>query len=151
MDRSNIVDATCFALPDLQDSLQPVQELTPCKEKEHTTTQGFSLGADQCHHFAISPPVATKPVSSSGPESTRTMKRRARAWTSEEHTRFLKALDKLRTDKTEGIGKNGKQTTGLGPGIADTIAAFVQTRNAAQVRSHAQKHFQRLRRERDTM
>ena len=30
---------------------------------------------------------------------------------------------------------------GLGPGVAEMISDFIGTRNANQVRSHAQKHF----------
>eukprot|EP00961_Rhodomonas_salina_P089596 1204965-Rhodomonas_salina.2 len=75
-------------------------------------------------------------------------KRHVRPWTKDEHAKFLVALEQFRTNKTEKVKNNGKQSTGLGPGIADLIALIVKTRDAAQVRSHAQKHFQRLRRER---
>lgn len=71
-------------------------------------------------------------------------KRPMRPWTKDEHAKFLTAIERLRTTKTEKVKKNGKQTSGLGPGVAEVIALILQTRDAAQVRSHAQKHFQRV-------
>ena len=61
-------------------------------------------------------------------------------WTHEEHSKFLIGLERFRGDDVT-IGRNGKPFVGLGPGISDLISAFVGTRNARQVRSHAQKFF----------
>mmetsp|Transcript_23257 Transcript_23257/g.46675 ORF Transcript_23257/g.46675 Transcript_23257/m.46675 type:complete len:259 (-) Transcript_23257:46-822(-) len=72
-------------------------------------------------------------------------RRRCCPWTAEEHERFLTALEKFRTKDTQARQPNGKVSDGLGPGIAEIIAVFIGTRNIAQVRSHAQKHFQRMR------
>eukprot|EP00286_Rhodomonas_abbreviata_P027157 CAMPEP_0181304178 /NCGR_PEP_ID=MMETSP1101-20121128/8999_1 /TAXON_ID=46948 /ORGANISM="Rhodomonas abbreviata, Strain Caron Lab Isolate" /LENGTH=219 /DNA_ID=CAMNT_0023409893 /DNA_START=93 /DNA_END=752 /DNA_ORIENTATION=- len=73
-------------------------------------------------------------------------KKRLIAWSTEEHERFVAGLEQLRTERTEAIGPDGKQTVGLGPGVAEALSAIVGTRSAAQVRSHAQKHFLRERR-----
>jgi hypothetical protein len=48
---------------------------------------------------------------------------------------------------TEAVDADGKKTKGLGPGVAEMIATMIGTRNAAQVRSHAQKYFTRQRRD----
>jgi hypothetical protein len=74
-------------------------------------------------------------------------KRKLRAWTIEEHRLFVQALDKFRTKYTEAVDADGKKTKGLGPGVAEMIATMIGTRNAAQVRSHAQKYFTRQRRD----
>eukprot|EP00961_Rhodomonas_salina_P242167 3271621-Rhodomonas_salina.1 len=74
-------------------------------------------------------------------------KKKLRAWTPQEHERFVVALTMLRTEKTEAVRKDGERSVGLGPGIAETIASMVGSRNAAQVRSHAQKYFLRKRKE----
>eukprot|EP00961_Rhodomonas_salina_P226176 3057850-Rhodomonas_salina.1 len=94
-------------------------------------------------------PRLYSPAYGNGSEET-AEDRRVRPWSKDEHARFLVALEKFRTNKTEKVKKNGKRTAGLGPGIADVIALIIKTRDAAQVRSHAQKHFQRLRREAKT-
>eukprot|EP00961_Rhodomonas_salina_P298742 3938338-Rhodomonas_salina.2 len=57
--------------------------------------------------------------SSPAPES---QKKRLVAWTSEEHQRFVFALERLRTEDTEAYNSQGKKTRGLGPGIAELIA-----------------------------
>lgn len=49
-------------------------------------------------------------------------------WTKEEHERFIEGIRKY--------GKNWKK-----------VEEFVGTRNGAQIRSHAQKFFQRIKRE----
>jgi len=86
---------------------------------------------------------------SSSPRATspgKKEKKRLIAWTKEEHKRFVAGLEQLRTERTEAIGPDGKKTVGLGPGVAEALSAMVGTRSAAQVRSHAQKHFLRERR-----
>mmetsp|Transcript_974 Transcript_974/g.1841 ORF Transcript_974/g.1841 Transcript_974/m.1841 type:complete len:218 (-) Transcript_974:64-717(-) len=107
------------------------------------------------HEQQSSPSARSTPKNASSSEHARdnqssTSKRSARPWTLEEHQCFLAALEKFRTPLTEKITKGGKRSVGLGPGIADMIALILKTRNAAQVRSHAQKHFQRQRREGDS-
>ena len=56
-------------------------------------------------------------------------KAQSRYWTDEEHQRFLEALEKF------------------GPKDVKSISNYVSTRNATQVRTHAQKYFLRLERE----
>mmetsp|Transcript_52718 Transcript_52718/g.107543 ORF Transcript_52718/g.107543 Transcript_52718/m.107543 type:complete len:213 (-) Transcript_52718:42-680(-) len=77
----------------------------------------------------------------------RKQKKKLIAWTQEEHELFVKGLERFRTEETEAIGPDGKKTVGLGPGIAELLASMVGTRNPAQVRSHAQKYFLRVRKE----
>eukprot|EP00286_Rhodomonas_abbreviata_P005488 CAMPEP_0181335664 /NCGR_PEP_ID=MMETSP1101-20121128/26964_1 /TAXON_ID=46948 /ORGANISM="Rhodomonas abbreviata, Strain Caron Lab Isolate" /LENGTH=273 /DNA_ID=CAMNT_0023445823 /DNA_START=21 /DNA_END=842 /DNA_ORIENTATION=+ len=56
-------------------------------------------------------------------------------WTEEEHSKFLHALERFRTEETEAVGPDGRQSVGLG------------SRSVTQIRSHAQKYFQRKRKE----
>mmetsp|Transcript_28614 Transcript_28614/g.58482 ORF Transcript_28614/g.58482 Transcript_28614/m.58482 type:complete len:250 (-) Transcript_28614:66-815(-) len=82
------------------------------------------------------------------PRRTYTRCRRpAGAWTAEEHEKFLKGLEKFRTEDTQAVKNNGEPSVGLGPGIAEIISVFIGTRTVTQVRSHAQKYFQRQQRE----
>mmetsp|Transcript_12298 Transcript_12298/g.25297 ORF Transcript_12298/g.25297 Transcript_12298/m.25297 type:complete len:212 (+) Transcript_12298:53-688(+) len=74
-------------------------------------------------------------------------RRTVRAWTEEEHSKFLEGLEKFRTADTQAVKENGELSVGLGPGIAEVISVFIGTRSVTQVRSHAQKYFQRQRRE----
>mmetsp|Transcript_60011 Transcript_60011/g.123214 ORF Transcript_60011/g.123214 Transcript_60011/m.123214 type:complete len:238 (+) Transcript_60011:61-774(+) len=76
-------------------------------------------------------------------------KRKMCPWSKEEHQRFLVGLKRFRAEDSEALGRTGKQSVGLGPGTAELIAVVVQTRSAAQVRSHAQKYFQRKRKEKN--
>eukprot|EP00961_Rhodomonas_salina_P125726 1693861-Rhodomonas_salina.2 len=66
-------------------------------------------------------------------------------WSEEEHEKFVVALERFRTDETEARGADGRLSVGLGPGIAELISVSVGTRNVTQVRSHAQKYFQKIR------
>lgn len=67
-------------------------------------------------------------------------------WTKDEQEVFLAGLVKFGCDKAK-LGEDGRVSVGLGPGVARKIANMIGTRNALQVRSHAQKHFQRLGRQ----
>eukprot|EP00961_Rhodomonas_salina_P132730 1786847-Rhodomonas_salina.4 len=59
-------------------------------------------------------------------------------WTDEEHERFLVALRRF----------NGDDTSGLGFGVAELVAAALGNRSVPQIRSHAQKYFSELRKQR---
>lgn len=67
-----------------------------------------------------------------GPPTQRTQTQKSsgpRYWTPAEHTRFVEALDKY------------------GRKDVKSIAKYVETRNATQVRTHAQKYFLRMKKE----
>eukprot|EP00961_Rhodomonas_salina_P227606 3076937-Rhodomonas_salina.1 len=85
-------------------------------------------------------------TASPGSLSAKKSRRKCNPWTAEEHEKFLAALGKFRTKDTQAICPNGRISDGLGPGIAEIIAVFIGSRSISQVRSHAQKHFQRQRR-----
>jgi len=70
----------------------------------------------------------------------------SRPWTKDEHAKFLAGLKACNVDMHKAVGRNGNLSVGLGQGVAQMITIMVGSRSAAQVRSHAQKHFQRLRR-----
>eukprot|EP00961_Rhodomonas_salina_P102838 1383203-Rhodomonas_salina.2 len=94
--------------------------------------------------------------SGSGPRKQRgggrrRQKIRLHAWTEEEQAKFLDALERCRTAETEAVNAKGERSVGLGQGVAEAIASLVGTRNAAQVRSHAQKHFHKQRRDLDAL
>ncbi|EKX36545.1 hypothetical protein GUITHDRAFT_117326 [Guillardia theta CCMP2712] len=67
----------------------------------------------------------------------------SRHWKEEEHETFLMALKKLSPETL------ASDSGGLGPGIAELIAAVVKTRTVSQVRSHAQKFLIRWRKQRE--
>jgi hypothetical protein len=70
--------------------------------------------------------------------------RRVRRWTREEHAAFLRGLEVFHCHNSNGIGSHGHVHVGLGRCIAKNIADMIGTKNATQVRSHAQKYFERL-------
>ena len=67
-------------------------------------------------------------------------------WAPDEHTRFLQALHQHVLDNGWSGMEDaaGRLRVGLGRGTAQKIAEAVGTRNEAQVRSHAQKYFQKV-------
>eukprot|EP00286_Rhodomonas_abbreviata_P002154 CAMPEP_0181345012 /NCGR_PEP_ID=MMETSP1101-20121128/32511_1 /TAXON_ID=46948 /ORGANISM="Rhodomonas abbreviata, Strain Caron Lab Isolate" /LENGTH=216 /DNA_ID=CAMNT_0023456917 /DNA_START=54 /DNA_END=704 /DNA_ORIENTATION=+ len=69
-----------------------------------------------------------------------------RPWSNEEHENFLAGLEQHNIDMDKAVGRNGELSVGLGLGVAETVAAMIGSRSAAQVRSHAQKYFLRMRR-----
>ena len=71
-------------------------------------------------------------------------KRVRRQWTSAEHGTFLEMFEKLR-DKSS----TDDPPLGLGAGVAETISLVLKTRTPAQVRSHAQKYFTKIRKEKE--
>jgi SHAQKYF class myb-like DNA-binding protein len=64
------------------------------------------------------------------------IKKKAVPWSEEEHECFLVALKRFNGDDES-----------LAPGVADMISMTLGTRSAALVRSHAQKYFEKRRRE----
>jgi SHAQKYF class myb-like DNA-binding protein len=74
-------------------------------------------------------PLSEKPSTSMAkPSYSKSAAKSSGRWTKEEHQRFVEGIKKF--------GKNWKQ-----------VEDFVGTRNGAQIRSHAQKFFNRLQRE----
>mmetsp|Transcript_25072 Transcript_25072/g.50948 ORF Transcript_25072/g.50948 Transcript_25072/m.50948 type:complete len:173 (+) Transcript_25072:110-628(+) len=66
--------------------------------------------------------------------------KKAVVWSKEEEAIFLCGISTHCPEETR------LRCIGLGPGVAQLISDMIVTRSAAQVRSHAQKYFQRLRR-----
>eukprot|EP00960_Hanusia_phi_P029008 747706-Hanusia_phi.AAC.7 len=95
--------------------------------------------AKSAYHAFGSPLIETAPDGYS--ESKRVTPRTQ--WTDEEHEKFLVALERFGTTKTRVKNSSGRVFVGLGPGVAELIAAAVGTRSVQQIRSHAQKHFLR--------
>eukprot|EP00961_Rhodomonas_salina_P292252 3932772-Rhodomonas_salina.1 len=113
------------------------QTVTITESRHAECTEEAANQPANCHSSA---PIPTTESGSSSPQSEDASegiseRKNNRPWTKDEHERFLVALERFRTNKTEKVKKNGKQTTGLGPGIADVIALIVKTRDAAQCTS----------------
>eukprot|EP00287_Rhodomonas_sp_CCMP768_P003151 CAMPEP_0196718966 /NCGR_PEP_ID=MMETSP1091-20130531/2040_1 /TAXON_ID=302021 /ORGANISM="Rhodomonas sp., Strain CCMP768" /LENGTH=165 /DNA_ID=CAMNT_0042059771 /DNA_START=30 /DNA_END=527 /DNA_ORIENTATION=- len=73
--------------------------------------------------------------------------RRVNPWSEEEHLIFLNGLMIHCSKIGQLMNANpDSKTVGLGPGVAKRIASMIGTRNATQVRSHAQKYFHSQRR-----
>jgi hypothetical protein len=117
----------------------PVHPSSTTTREDPDHTQALSF-------LAASNPPLTQP-SEQTPFGQKPKKRQVRNWTDEEHKRFLDAMARFGRPREETVNKDGKMTFGLGRDVAEVIAAAVGTRNPAQVRSHAQKHFQRMVRE----
>ena len=64
-------------------------------------------------------------ISENNPSSINAMKYSAGRWTEEEHNRFLEAIYKF--------GKDWKR-----------VQEYIETRNSSQIRSHAQKYFNKI-------
>eukprot|EP00960_Hanusia_phi_P063729 765549-Hanusia_phi.AAC.6 len=69
-----------------------------------------------------------------------------RRWSNEEHATFLELLAKHCPSGPRPIHAGGVLHSGLGQGVAKRIAEVLGTRSPSQVRSHAQKYFQKLSR-----
>ena len=69
----------------------------------------------------------------------REIPKRPGMWSAEEETVFQNGIE------TYCPGEEQGRCIGLGPGVAQMISDNIGTRSPAQVRSHAQKHFTRLR------
>jgi hypothetical protein len=116
---------------------------------QHLHISAASPSVDACfvHDQIQTGNVATRSPSSHSEDGSEGSGKARTPWTKAEHEVFLAALERFRTNQTEKVKRNGLQTMGLGPGVADLIALVMKTRDAASVRSHAQKYFQRLRRQ----
>ncbi len=83
-----------------------------------------------------------------GPESDeggnekpgRRLRKRPTFWTKEEQDKFLMGLEKF--GNVHGVS--------LGAGVAELMSVFIGTRSVPQVRSHAQKFFLRMRKQRES-
>ncbi|EKX47184.1 hypothetical protein GUITHDRAFT_107096 [Guillardia theta CCMP2712] len=69
-----------------------------------------------------------------------------RVWSSEEQAKFIELLSRYCPADSRPVHAGGVLFGGLGPGVAKRIAQALGTRSPAQVRSHAQKHFQSMSR-----
>jgi hypothetical protein len=72
----------------------------------------------------------------------------------QEQAVFLKALERFGPTQVANTAvetATGRVSVRLGPGVAEMMAILIGTRSCAQVRSHVQKHFIRLERERTKM
>eukprot|EP00961_Rhodomonas_salina_P055258 742381-Rhodomonas_salina.1 len=94
------------------------------KKKDRANRQSSSMKPESSDEGGVQPKRRTnkKPV----------------FWSEEEHERFLQALKRFNEGNDEG----------LGPGVAELLSLTLGTRSVAQIRSHAQKYFARLREER---
>ncbi|EKX31251.1 hypothetical protein GUITHDRAFT_46437, partial [Guillardia theta CCMP2712] len=70
-------------------------------------------------------------------------------WTPLEHARFVKALRAYQSTTSTSETSDGGRGAVLGPGVARKIAEYVKTRTESQVRSHAQKYFRQLQKDRE--
>ncbi len=86
------------------------------------------------------------PAPAKSKEKKRATEKKPSPWTNEEQKIFLAGLACFECEKTR-VAEDGHVSVGLGPGVARMIAGMIGTRNASQVRSHAQKHFHRLSRQ----
>eukprot|EP00287_Rhodomonas_sp_CCMP768_P007662 CAMPEP_0196722606 /NCGR_PEP_ID=MMETSP1091-20130531/4934_1 /TAXON_ID=302021 /ORGANISM="Rhodomonas sp., Strain CCMP768" /LENGTH=180 /DNA_ID=CAMNT_0042064351 /DNA_START=11 /DNA_END=553 /DNA_ORIENTATION=- len=103
-----------------------------------------SLTSSPTNEPETKPVVSTHGSSSTTPSRPAKRQYRKRAlgqpapWTAEEETIFLMGLDQF------GCSRSETGSVGLGPGVARMLAEMIGTRTASQIRSHAQKHFQRI-------
>eukprot|EP00286_Rhodomonas_abbreviata_P011857 CAMPEP_0181323014 /NCGR_PEP_ID=MMETSP1101-20121128/19545_1 /TAXON_ID=46948 /ORGANISM="Rhodomonas abbreviata, Strain Caron Lab Isolate" /LENGTH=171 /DNA_ID=CAMNT_0023430985 /DNA_START=42 /DNA_END=560 /DNA_ORIENTATION=+ len=131
-------DMPVLLCPDTNSSTEQAVFLAP-----DPMTHGNNMSVDHCdaEGSSESTTVAGRLPSPRGVK-------RSQPWTTEEQTTFLRGLAQHCPEGTKLVGRHGSQSVGLGPGIAQIISNMIGTRSAAQVRSHAQKHFQRIRRQR---
>ncbi|EKX41239.1 hypothetical protein GUITHDRAFT_61274, partial [Guillardia theta CCMP2712] len=89
-----------------------------------------------------SPDVASSSESTASSTSYIVIASRS-VWSAEEHRRFLEALS-LYGRAGRGTGRQaGRAGVGLGRGTAAKMAAYIGTKTSEQVRSHAQKHYEK--------
>ncbi|EKX53865.1 hypothetical protein GUITHDRAFT_100831 [Guillardia theta CCMP2712] len=126
--------------------------------------RNVELQANRLIHFPCEDEYETE-ASSSRPEPTRmpeageraatglnkqparkkeaAQKRMPKTWSQEEHERFLEGLRLHVPHQSLLCHTDGTLRVGLGLGVAEKISRVVQTRTPKQVRSHAQKHFEK--------
>eukprot|EP00961_Rhodomonas_salina_P250166 3381584-Rhodomonas_salina.2 len=149
----NVDEAIFYVVPDANDFFRSVEfdpifsdgfdspacfgeedKKPPTVKHEHSSDSEYVLSAR-----------TTPSPSNNGGIKKRNYKRRAlrlpSAWSPEEETVFLAALAQFGLDHPKS---SGHMSVGLGPGVARHIAEMIGSRTPSQVRSHAQKHFERL-------
>ncbi|EKX30891.1 hypothetical protein GUITHDRAFT_113584 [Guillardia theta CCMP2712] len=143
-----------IALPTSAGSVGPISSES---EHQESNTDGDSASsvssASPSPDCLLAPPSQDAFVSSPPPPAANGGSRKSKAsssnyqWSREEHRRFVDALEKL-SPLRQMLASHGRVTIGLGHGLAEMISKAVGTRSISQVRSHAQKYFQRINRER---
>eukprot|EP00287_Rhodomonas_sp_CCMP768_P008039 CAMPEP_0196741910 /NCGR_PEP_ID=MMETSP1091-20130531/43543_1 /TAXON_ID=302021 /ORGANISM="Rhodomonas sp., Strain CCMP768" /LENGTH=336 /DNA_ID=CAMNT_0042087789 /DNA_START=28 /DNA_END=1038 /DNA_ORIENTATION=+ len=128
------------AIEDLQPSSS---EQSALHESVAWTSSSNSVSVSESFMTSASKRAGNSTQRDRSPPSPSSAMPKLRKWTEEEHILFLQGLERFRDDSAPTIGR-----AGLGHGTADLIAALVKTKTPQQVRSHAQKHFERQTRER---
>eukprot|EP00960_Hanusia_phi_P049726 759732-Hanusia_phi.AAC.3 len=112
-------------------------------DDSYCTSESDSAQEPEDEHGARSGALQAAPATGRMPKSVqRSM------WSPKEHQKFLDALKKFNISCNRETKEDGRMYAGLGPHVADLIAMDIGTRTVSQVRSHAQKYFQRLSRQR---
>ncbi|EKX30892.1 hypothetical protein GUITHDRAFT_122903 [Guillardia theta CCMP2712] len=132
------------------DAEGPLSDYTDDCSQDGDSASSVSSASPDC---LLAPPSQDAFVSSPPPPAANGRSRKSKAsssnyqWSREEHRRFVDALEKL-SPLRQMLASHGRVTIGLGHGLAEMISKAVGTRSISQVRSHAQKYFQRINRER---
>eukprot|EP00961_Rhodomonas_salina_P031076 418125-Rhodomonas_salina.1 len=126
------IDSLLFA-GGMEDGTEQMDLLETPSNTVHTTSSRTwdETSSSECQDSPSAPSLEM--MTDEKTETTnkqRTENKKLRAWSPQEHERFVVALTMLRTEKTEAVRKDGERSVGLGPGIAEMIASMVGTRNA---------------------
>lgn len=160
----DVDNAIYYLIPDVDDFLRSLEQnddtesdvlqsqpsaLPVYQETKTATAAKPELGSDaDSYTSARTTPSqsSSNDVQRSGGDNKRIYRKKASRvltpWTAEEEVVFLAALAQYGLDHPQ---PSGQISVGLGSGVARKIAELVGSRTPSQVRSHAQKHFERLK------